>query len=70
MTEQDLYIHLIPYIAKITVQCRELDEENYAEWKKEIIASTPDDVRDFMQKVMVVVDKMRKKGVMHNESNI
>ncbi len=65
MTEQDLYIHLIPYIAKIAVQCREMDEEKYTEWKKGILTSTPDDVRDFVQKVMVVVDKVRKKDALH-----
>ncbi len=62
MTEQELYIHLIPHIAEIAVQCRRMDAEKYVAWKKEIITSTPDDVRDFMQKVMVVLDKVRKEG--------
>lgn len=61
MTEQELYIKLIPEIAKIAEQCRKMDEEKYAAWKKEIITGTPDEVRDFIRKVTVVVDKVRKK---------
>ena len=32
MTEQELYIKLIPEIAKIAEQCRKMDEEKYAAW--------------------------------------
>lgn len=70
MTQQELYVYWIPEIAKIAVKCREKTDTEYAAWKKEVIAGTPEDVKDFMQKVLIVVDKMRKKGVMHNESNI
>lgn len=61
MTEQELYIKLIPEIAKIAEQCRKMDEEKYAAWKKEIITSTPDEVRNFIWKIMAVVDKVRKE---------
>ena len=61
MTEQELYIKLIPEIAKIAEQCRKMDEEMYAAWKKEIITSTPDEVRNFIRKIMAVVDKVRKE---------
>jgi preprotein translocase subunit Sss1 len=61
MTEQELYIKLIPEIAKIAEQCRKMDEEKYAAWKKEIITSTPDEVRNFIRKIMAVVDKVRKE---------
>ena len=61
MTEQELYIKLIPEIAKIAEQCRKMDAEKYAAWKKEIITSTPDEVRNFIRKIMAVVDKVRKE---------
>ena len=61
MTEQELYIKLIPEIAKIAEQRRKMDEEKYAAWKKEIITSTPDEVRNFIRKIMAVVDKVRKE---------
>lgn len=61
MTEQELYIKLIPEIAKIAEQCRKMNEEKYAAWKKEIITSTPDEVRNFIRKIMAVVDKVRKE---------
>ena len=61
MTEQELYIKLIPEIAKIAEQCRKMDEEKYAAWKKEIITSTPDEVRNFIRKIKAVVDKVRKE---------
>ena len=38
-----------------------MDEEKYAAWKKEIITSTPDEVRNFIWKIMDVVDKVRKE---------
>lgn len=59
MTQQELYIHLIPEIAKIAVDCRKRDDIQYAEWKRETLANTPDCVKNFMEKVIVVLDDVR-----------
>ena len=61
MTQQDLYIHLIPEIAKIVVECKQKDNSQYEEWKRETLANTPDSVNEFMQKIMIVIDKARNR---------
>lgn len=62
MTQQDLYIYLIPEIAAIAVKCQHKDDSQYKEWKEKILAETPDDVKEFMEKVMYVIDDVRKRG--------
>ena len=62
MTQQDLYIYLIPEIAAIAVKCQHKDDSQYKEWKEKILAETPDDVKEFMKKVMYVIDDVRKRG--------
>lgn len=58
MTERELYVSCIPQIAKIAVRCRKLPGEEYEDWKREIMEHCPETVKEFMGKVMLVIDSL------------
>ena len=57
MTERDLYEQHIPMIAQITVECRKLTEEEYMDFKMDTLERAPEDIKSFMSKVFVVIEK-------------
>lgn len=57
MSERELYLLYLPQIAELIVDCQQMTQEGYDEWKKETLASTPDEAIGFMKKVFVVTDK-------------
>ena len=57
MTERDLYVSCIPMIAEMIVRCRKLSGGEYEDWKKETMEHCPETVREFMGKVLTVIDK-------------
>lgn len=56
MSERDLYLLYLSQIAELIVDCQQMTQEGYEQWKKETTESTPDDAMGFMEKVIAVVD--------------
>ena len=56
MSERDLYLLYLSQIAELIVDCQQMTQEGYEQWKQETRESTPDDAMGFMEKVIAVVD--------------
>ncbi len=59
MSERDLYEQNIPLIAEMVVISRDITDSEYHNWMHETIQSVPDEVRSFISKILMVVDKYR-----------
>ena len=57
MSERDLYLMYLPQIAEMIVDCQQMTQESYEQWKQETRESIPVDAVDFMEKVFIVTDK-------------
>lgn len=57
MSERDLYLMYLPQIAELIVDCQQMTQEVYEQWKQETRESVPDVAVDFMEKVFVITDK-------------
>ena len=57
MSERDLYLMFLPQIAELIVDCQQMTQEDYEQWKQETRESIPDEAVDFMEKVFVITDK-------------
>lgn len=61
MTERGLYVSCIPEIAEIAVRCRKMPMTKYEDWKQEVMEHCmehcPETAKEFMCKVMMVIDK-------------
>lgn len=53
MSEKDLYLMYLPQIAEMIVNCQQMTQEGYEQWKQE----TRDAARGFMEKVFKVTDR-------------
>lgn len=63
MSEYDVFVASIPMIAEMVVRCRRMDKQDYEEWKREVIESADDVVREFVRKVLICIDiYVAKKG--------
>lgn len=58
MTEYELYVSCIPKIAEIVIRCRRLSRSEYEDWKQETMEQAPETVREFMGKVLMVIDSL------------
>lgn len=56
MTEYDLFVKCIPMITEMVFRCRRLDRADYEGWKRETMEHCPDEVKEFMGKVMLTID--------------
>jgi len=56
MSERDLYLLYLSQIVELIVDCQQMTQEGYEQWKQETRESTPDDAMGFMEKVIAVVD--------------
>lgn len=61
MTERELFYNNIPEITAICLKCRELSKEQYEEWKRETLEETPDEVKEYISKVLAVIDLQLEK---------
>ncbi len=61
MTERELFIENIPQIAAICLKCMQLSREQYEEWKKTTLENTPDEVKEYISKVLTVIDLQLEK---------
>ncbi len=57
MSERDLYLMFLPKIAELVVDCQQMTQEGYGQWKKETRESTSEDAMAFMEKVFVITDR-------------
>jgi hypothetical protein len=57
MSERDLYLMFLPQIAELIIDCQQMTQESYEQWKQETRESIPVDAVDFMEKVFIVTDK-------------
>ena len=57
MSERDLYLMFLPQIAELIVDCQQMTQEDYEQWKTETKESIPNEAVDFMEKVFIVIDK-------------
>lgn len=66
MSEYDVFVASIPMIAEMVVRCRRMDKQDYEEWKREVIESADDVVREFVRKVLICIDMFvtREGGAM------
>lgn len=58
MTEREFFISCIPMIAEMVVLCRELDGQDYEEWKREVMEHAASPAKSFMKKVLVAMDNV------------
>jgi len=62
LTERDLFIQCIPIVAGLIVECRKMSKEHYEEWKREELEKAQDNrYKEFLSKVMIVIDRMLEK---------
>ena len=66
MTEYELFVSCIPTITEIIVECQRMPVQQYEEWKKETLEAAPDQVKEFMEKVFIVIDSYVQKGRVAN----
>lgn len=57
MSERDLYLMFLPQIAELIIDCQQMTQESYEQWKQETRESIPVDAVNFMEKVFIVTDK-------------
>ena len=55
--KRDLYLMFLPQIAELIIDCQQMTQESYEQWKQETRESIPVDAVDFMEKVFIVTDK-------------
>ena len=53
MTEYQLFASCIPVIAEMIAECQRMPVQQYEEWKKGVLDATPDQVKEFMEKVLL-----------------
>ncbi len=56
MSEYDLFVQFIPIIAEKIVKCRKMDETVFEKWKQDVIQGAPNDVKEFIKKIIIVID--------------
>lgn len=56
MTERELYEHIIPQVAEMTVEARKLSSDEFQTWKRETIEAAPDIAKPFICKLFVVIE--------------
>lgn len=66
MTELDLYLKCIFMIVGMVEKCRKLSSQQFEEWKSRTINSAPETVKEFLEKVFIVIslelERERKEG--------
>lgn len=62
MTEYDLFVKCIPVIAEMAVRCRTLDQQEYENFKCKAIESVDETAKEFVGKVLIVIDSIVLKG--------
>lgn len=67
MSEKDIYLMYLPQIAEMIVDCQQMTQEGYEQWKKETRELTPDNAKGFMEKVFEVTDKHSGHQKVHSD---
>lgn len=56
MSEREIYLIYMPQIKVLII---EMNEEEYTNWKRETLETTPKEVMDFMKKIFMISDMAR-----------
>lgn len=56
MSEREIYLIYMPQIKVLII---EMNEEEYTNWKRETLETTPKEAEKFMEKVFTISDKAR-----------
>lgn len=57
MSEKDLYLTYMPQIVEVVIV---MDEEEYINWKREILEATPRKGMYFMERLLLKCDEIRQ----------
>lgn len=57
ISQRDLYLMYLPQIVELIVDCQQMTQKVYEQWKVETLESTPDEAVGFIKKVFVVTDR-------------
>ena len=57
MSERDLYLIFLPQIVELIIDCQQMTQEGYENWKQETRKSISNETVDLMEKVFIVTDK-------------
>lgn len=57
MSERDLFLMHLSQIAEMIVNCQQMTQDGYKQWKQQTRDSTPDDAIGFMEKIFVITDQ-------------
>ena len=57
MSERDLFLMYLSQIAEMIVNCQQMTQEGYKQWKQQTRDSTPYEAKGFMEKVIEVVGR-------------
>lgn len=55
MSERSLFIQVIPQIAEMIVEARKITVEEFQKWHDEVMQTTPDKAKPFIEKIFIVV---------------
>lgn len=56
MSEREIYLIYMPQIKVLII---EMNEEEYTNWKREILETTPKEAEKFMEKIFMISDMAR-----------
>lgn len=63
MSEREFYLMHLPQIAELIVDCQQMTQEGYEQWKQETRESVPDAAVDFVEKVFIITDKYSRHQI-------
>ncbi len=67
MSEREFLAECVPMMVEMVVECRKMSQQEYEDWKREVMEAVPDKAKDFMRKVLICIDEvLRDKGVIQH----
>lgn len=55
MSEYDVFTACLPMIAEMTIRCRRMDKQEFDEWKRKVMESADNVVKEFVEKVLICI---------------
>lgn len=55
MSEYDVFTAYLPMIAEMTIRCRRMDKQGFYEWKRKVMESADNVVKEFVEKVLICI---------------
>ena len=56
MTERDVYEERIPQIAELILLCRQMSEDEFCQWKKDVLKRSDRKAHEFLRKVFFTIE--------------